>query len=43
MHCVLAYRLMMFFADTNIDPWFLVQIEDIVHTENQLKPLAWAT
>lgn len=27
------------FADTNIDPWFLVQIEDIVHTENQLKTL----
>ena len=27
------------FADTNIDPWFLVQIEDIVHTENQLKSL----
>ncbi|MDI4499912.1 carbamoyl-phosphate synthase large subunit [Moraxella nonliquefaciens] len=27
------------FADTNIDPWFLVQIEDIIHTENQLKTL----
>ena len=27
------------FADTSIDPWFLVQIEDIVHTENQLKTL----
>jgi carbamoyl-phosphate synthase, large subunit len=27
------------FADTNINPWFLVQIEDIVHTENQLKTL----
>ncbi|RKM31749.1 carbamoyl-phosphate synthase large subunit [Moraxella catarrhalis] len=27
------------FADTNIDPWFLVQIDDIVHTENQLKTL----
>lgn len=27
------------FADTNIDAWFLVQIEDIVHTENQLKTL----
>lgn len=27
------------FADTNIDPWFLVQIEDIVHTENQLQTL----
>lgn len=30
------------FNKTNIDPWFLVQIEDIVHTENRIKTLGFA-
>ncbi|MCF1431147.1 MAG: carbamoyl-phosphate synthase large subunit [Shewanella sp.] len=30
------------FKLTNIDPWFLVQIEDLIKSENTLRELGWA-
>src|SRR5690606_36714045 len=36
-----GYTLDEVFAATNIDPWFLIQIEDIIKTEEQIKSLGF--